>query len=80
MHAAEFDHGARAFDAQLGLLRSWLVINAGVNDTAVVGTLMLAHTIFLFQQQQAKTGKALRDFEGDGEADDASADDDHVAA
>jgi hypothetical protein len=41
---------------------------------------MLAHTIFLFQQQQAKTGKALRDFEGDGEADDASADDDHVAA
>jgi hypothetical protein len=41
---------------------------------------MLAHAIFFLQQQQAKTGEALGDLERDGKADNASADDDDVAA
>jgi hypothetical protein len=51
-----------------------------VNDAAVVAALMLAHAIFFLQQQQAKTGEALGDLKRDGKADNASADDDDVAA
>ena len=51
-----------------------------MNDAAVVAALMLAYPIFFFQQQQAKTGEALRDLEGDGEADNAAADDGDVVA
>ncbi len=37
---------------------------------------MLAHAIFFFEQQKAKTGEAFRDLERDGEANNASTDDD----
>ena len=60
-------------------MRSGLVINARVNDAAVMTALMLAHALFFFQQQQAKMGEALCDLERDGEADNASTNDDDVA-
>ena len=51
-----------------------------MNDATVVAALMLAHPRFLLQQKQAKTGEALGDLERDGEANNASADDDDVVA
>ena len=38
------------------VLRSRLVINARVDDAAIMAALMPAHAIFFLQQQQAKTG------------------------
>src|SRR5258706_11872303 len=80
MRAAEFDHGARALDAELRFQRSGLVINAGVNDAAVVAALMPAHAVFFLEQQQAKAGESLRDLKGDGETDNTSADDEDIVA
>ena len=80
MCAAEFDHGAGAVYTQFGLERSGFVINTGMNYAAVVAALMLSYAIFFFQQQQAKSRKSLADFERDGEADNAAADDRDVVA
>ena len=51
-----------------------------MNDAAIVAALVLANASFFLQQQQAKTGKALCDLKRDGQADNASADDDYVVA
>ena len=80
LFAAKLHHGRRAGDAQLRLQRSWFVVDAGMNDGAVVAALMPAHAIFLFQQQQAEPGKAPRDLQRDGKANNASTHDDDVVA
>jgi hypothetical protein len=45
-----------------------------------MAALVPAHAIFFLQQQQPKTRELLCDLERDGEADNASADNDDVAA
>jgi hypothetical protein len=51
-----------------------------VNDAAVVAALMPADAIFFLHQQQAKPRKAPRDLKSDGEPDNASTDDEDIAA
>ncbi len=51
-----------------------------MDDAAVVSALMAGDTIFFLQQQEAETRETSRDFERNGEADDATADDDYVRA
>ncbi len=76
--ATELDHRRRAGNAQLCLQRPWLVVDPGMNDAAVVAALMPGYAIFLLEQQRAKAGESLGNLERDGEADNASADDDDV--
>jgi len=73
MFAAELDHGRGSGNAQPRLEGSGLVINAGVDDTAVVPALMARHGVFLFKKQKPLPGKPARDFEGNGESDDSGA-------
>ena len=80
MRAAELDHGARTLDTQRRLERSRLVVDAGMDDSAVVAALVSADAIFFFENEQPKAGKAPRDIKCDGEADNASAYYQHVAA
>lgn len=77
---AKLHHGRRAADAQLRLQRPRFVVNAGMNDSAVVPALMPADTTFLFEQQQPKPGKSPRDLKPHSKADNPSADDDDFVA
>src|SRR5579862_2982164 len=70
---AEFHHRRGSRHAQSCFQRTWLVINAGVNDTAVVPTLMAGHTIFLFKHQQALLRKTPRNFQRDDQSHDTAA-------
>ena len=49
MGAAKLDHGLRALDTQPCLQRSGFVVNAGVNDAAVVAALVPGHAVFFLQ-------------------------------
>ena len=51
-----------------------------MDDAAVVAALVLTHAIFFLEQEESKAGESLRDLKGDGEADDASTDDDNIVA
>jgi len=77
---AKLHHRRSARDAQLRFQRPRFVVNTGVNDAAVVAALMPADAIFFLHQQQAKPRKAPRDLESDGEPDNASTDDEDIAA
>ena len=76
--AAELDHGGGAGDAESRLQRTGLVVEAGVDDAAVVSALVAGDAVFFLQNQKPQMGKAARDFERDGEADHTAADDDYV--
>lgn len=78
--AAELHHGRRSGDTEAGLERTRFVVNAGMNDSAVVAALVAGDAIFFLQQEKTQAGKSPRDFESDGEADHASANDYHVIA
>src|ERR1700688_2508161 len=78
--AAEVNHGRGSGDAEAGLQGSGLVIDAGVNDAAVVSALVASDTVFFLEEQEPQVGKTARDFERDAKADGATADDDHVVA
>ena len=80
MLAAELNHGRGAHDAEASLHRARLVIDAGVNHAAVVSALVAGNAVFLFQHQQLEMRQAARDFEGDAESDNSTADDDQVVA
>ena len=71
-------HRRRAGYAQFRLQRSRLVINAGMNDAAIVAALVTAHTGFFLQQQQVSPGKSPRDFKPHRQPDNPSANDDDV--
>jgi hypothetical protein len=75
---AKLNHGRRAGYAQFRLQRSRFVIDAGMNDAAVVAALMPAYAVFFLQQQEAKARKSSSDFQRYGEADNPSANDNHV--
>src|SRR5579871_4274349 len=78
--AAEFDHGCRAAHAKASLHRTWLVVHAGVDHTAIVSALMAGDALLFLDDKQAPSWKTARDFESDAESDDATPDDDHVVA
>ena len=78
--AAELDHGRRSGHAKPGLHGSRLVVDAGVNDAAVVAALVAGDAVFFFEEQQAQAGKAARNFERDPEPHHTTADDDDIVA
>ena len=76
--AAEGDHGGSAGDAQLGLQRAGALIKARVDDAAVVAALVGGEAGFLLQDGEAQGGEAARNFQGGGESDDSTADNDEM--
>jgi hypothetical protein len=80
MLPAELDHRRGAGDAQLCFERAWLVVNAGVNNAAVVAALVAAHTIFFFQQEQSQLWKTPSGLERNREANDSSTNNGHAIA
>jgi hypothetical protein len=49
-----------------------------MNDAAVVAALMPAYSVFFLQHQEAKARKSSSDFQRNGEANDASTNDNDV--
>jgi hypothetical protein len=78
MLATKLDHGRGSGDAKARLHGTRLVVDARVNDTAVVSALMAGNAVFFLDQQEAKVRKAPRDFERDSEPYYATANDDYV--
>ena len=76
--AAELDHGRGSGDAEFGLERSGLVIDAGVDDAAVVSALVPGNAVFFFEDEKSPMRESLGEFEGDCESDDATANDHYV--
>ena len=76
--AAEGGHFLDAGDGEAGLQGAGLVIEAGVEDAAVVAGLVKANAGFFFENDNLTAGKTGGELEGGGQADDAAADDDEV--
>src|SRR5581483_95628 len=77
---AELLHLARALHARARLERAGLVVDAGVDDAAVVPGLVGRETLFLLQHEQAKARVGLAEGQSGGEADDAAAHDGEIGA
>ena len=73
--AAEIGHQADSAHGKPGFQRAGFVVKAAVEDAAVVRALMAAGGVFFFKDANGGTGLADEQFTGDGETDDASADD-----
>ena len=78
MFAAKCHHGGRTLNTKLRLQRSGLVINAGVNDAAVVSTLVPGDGVFLLDQQQAEIWHGARGVHRGRETHDSAANDNDV--
>ena len=76
MFTAEFHHLANARDGQPRLDRTGLVIQAAMQDAAVMAGLVAAHTGLLFQYGNTRARKALEKAVCGGQTHDAAADDD----
>jgi len=76
--AAELYHGRGTGYAEAGFQRAGLVIDAGVDDAAVVSALVAGDAVFFFENEETEMGEAAGDLEGDGEAYRAATDDDYV--
>ena len=61
-----------------GFETSGFVVEAGVDDAAVVSGLMAGRGGFLFDEDEPGSGSGLEQFECGGEADDATADDEDI--
>ena len=48
-------HGRGSGDTQAGFKRAGFVVDAGVNDAAIVSALVPGHAVFFFQHQYATT-------------------------
>ena len=72
---AEGDHFADAGDGEPGLEGAGLVVEAGVEDAAVVAGLVLAGAALFFEEGDGGAGTGEEEFVGGGETDDAAADD-----
>ena len=70
--------GVAALGAELGLQRARLVVDAGVDDAGVVARLVGGDLVFSFEDEDARVGRAVQQFAGRGEAEDAPADDDYI--
>ena len=70
--------GVSALGAELGLETSRLVVDAGVDDAGVVARLVGGDLVFSFEDEDARVRRAVQQFAGRGEAEDAPADDDYI--
>ncbi len=75
---AEFDHETRALDGHLGLEAAWLVVQAGVDDAAVVAGLVGGDLGLFLQNDELEVRAALHQLHGRGQANDSGADDGYV--
>ena len=71
---AEFLHEPRALDAEAGLQRAGLVVDAGMDDAAVVARLVGGQTWFLVEDGDAGAGVGLREGQGGRQPDDTAPD------
>ena len=76
--AAEFGHEPDSADGEAGFQRAGFVVEAAVEDTAVVRALVAAGGVFFFKDANGCTGLADEQFTGCGQADDTATDDDEV--
>jgi hypothetical protein len=76
--AAEVGHEPDSADGEAGFQRSGLVVEAAVEDAAVVRALVAAGAILFFKDANGCTGLADEQFTGCGQADDTAPDDDEV--
>ena len=72
---AELNHSPDAIDGELGFERARLIVEAGVEDAAVVAALVLADLGFLLDDGDPGVGPAELGLVGGGQANDAAADD-----
>ena len=75
MGCAEVAQQAAAASAQLRFQRSRCVVDAGVNDAAVVGGLVSADRAFLVNDGHGSVRMSALDLPGGGQANDAGPDD-----
>jgi len=78
--ATEGLHRGRALHAQFGLQRTGLVIDSGMNDAAVVSTLMAGHPVFFLDQQKAKLGEGAAKLQGGRKSYNSASDNHNVKA
>ncbi len=76
--AAELDHGRRTSNAVLRLQRARLVIDAGVDDAAVMAGLVTSDGTFLFENGNTAIAKAARGFQGCRQSNDSAPDDNEI--
>src|SRR5919201_1007831 len=73
MLLAELEQHLRASAAELGLERTGRVVNAGVDDAAVMAGLMPADLGFLLEDHEVETWSLLQELARGGQADNAGA-------
>ena len=76
--AAELHDGRSSGDTQACFERTRFVVDAGMNNTAIVSTLVPRNVVFFFQHQQAASRETARDFQRNAESNYTTADDDYV--
>jgi hypothetical protein len=77
---AERDQPVAPLPAETRLERPGLVVDAGVDDPAVVAALMACETRLLLEEDEPESGAAPQDLPRDGQANDPASDDDAVEA
>ncbi len=80
MLAAEFNHSRGATHTKPRLQRPRLVVDAGVDDAAVVSALVTRYARFLLEQQKPLLRKTPCDLQRNRESDNSAAHDDNVVA
>ena len=75
---AEGDHLLQALDTQLRLFRSRLVVEAGMQDTAVIPGLMGGQLRFLFHEHEAQPRTGLQQPIRSGQPHDTASDNNDV--
>ena len=78
MLAAELDHRRSAGHAVLRFQRTRFVINAGMNDAAVVSGLMPRDCVFFFEDGNSAIAERPDRFEGRGQANNSPTDNDQI--
>ena len=76
---AELVHPARAVDAELGLERARLVIDAGVEHAGVVAGLVTSNLLLALEQRDAQSRLAIQQLVRECQPDDATTDDRKIA-
>jgi hypothetical protein len=71
MLTAESHHRGGSFNAEPCLQRARFVVNARVNDSAIVSALVSGDASFFFKHRQAQAWKRSREMHGSRKADDA---------
>jgi len=68
MRLAERDHFPKTFDCQFGLEGARFIIEARMENPAVVPRLVPTQGILFFQQQQLRSGACLQNAQSGGQA------------